>query len=173
MAHDLTRRKCLAGAGVLSLLTAAPAWAKESVVELEWDDLIPGGGKGTMMETLRQLGIVQHGQLQTPFDQETAAAVVTDYDGKQVQLPGYPVPLEFEDTAIKAFILVPYIGACIHVPPPPPNQLVFVRVKEPFEIDSMWDPVYATGIFNSSAVATELAEIGYAMSDAFIEPYFW
>jgi hypothetical protein len=49
--------------------------------------------------------------------------------GQQVQIPGFMVPLEDDSHQVSEFILVPYQGACIHVPPPPPNQMVFVHMK--------------------------------------------
>ena len=169
MPLHLDRRSLIAGLGASALI--GPSAHARAPLELEWDDLLPAESKGLLMDTLQGLGIVEHGQLSTPFDQEAARAVVTDYNGKRVRIPGYAVPLDFSGTGITTFILVPYIGACIHVPPPPANQLVFVKVVEPFENESMWDPIFATGTFTSSAVATELAEIGYAMSDATVEPY--
>lgn len=173
MPRDLNRRDALAMiTATLSVGAAAgSAWARDTPVELEWDDLVPASSKGLLYETLQGLGVVEHGQFSSPFDQEAASAVVTDYNNKLVRIPGYAVPLDFSGTGITSFILVPYIGACIHVPPPPANQLVFVKPTEPFESESMWDPIFATGMFSTSAVATELAEIGYAMSEASIEPY--
>ncbi|MBY8976752.1 DUF3299 domain-containing protein [Rhodobacteraceae bacterium NNCM2] len=175
MRTDAGRRRLLAHlTGILTVAaTGFSARASESPVELEWDDLIPADQQGLLIDTLKGLGIVEHGQLSTPFDQEAAKAVVTDYNGKLVRIPGYAVPLDFEGVAISTFILVPYIGACIHVPPPPANQLIFVEAEQPFESESMWDPIYATGKLSSSAVTTELAEVGYAMSGATIEPYSW
>ena len=48
----------------------------------------------------------------------TPPAVVTELDGKQVSIGGYVVPLDFEATTVKEFLLVPFVGACIRVPPP-------------------------------------------------------
>ena len=56
-----------------------------------------------------------------------ASAVEPGLNGAQVRIPGYVLPLEFEGTRVREFLLVPYVGACIHVPAPPPNQMVFVR----------------------------------------------
>ena len=53
-------------------------------------------------------------------------------NGAYVKLPGFIVPLEIASEGVSDFILVPYLGACIHVPPPPPNQLVFVKATEPW-----------------------------------------
>ena len=56
-----------------------------------------------------------------------APAVVPELDGKRVRIGGYVVPLDFEATNVKEFLLVPFVGACIHVPPPPPNQIIYVK----------------------------------------------
>ena len=66
-------------------------------------------------------------------------------NGKVVKIPGYLIPLHYEAREIKEFMLVPYIGACIHVPPPPANQLVYVISDLPWENDFIWDPIWITG----------------------------
>src|SRR5690606_31134482 len=59
---------------------------------------------------------------------EPAAPVVTELDGRHIRLPGYIVPLGItEAMEVEEFLLVPWFGACIHVPPPPSNQIVHVR----------------------------------------------
>ena len=50
-------------------------------------------------------------------------------DGKLVKIPGYMVPLEDDSEVVSEFLLVPYVGACIHTPPPPPNQIVQVKYE--------------------------------------------
>ena len=71
--------------------------------------------------------------------------VVDGLDGRLVQLPGYVLPLELGKKGVREFLLVPYIGACIHVPPPPTNQIVFVRSAQPFEVRDLYMPVTVTG----------------------------
>ena len=66
-------------------------------------------------------------------------------NGKVVKIPGYLIPLHYEAREIKEFMLVPYIGACIHVPPPPANQLVYVISDLSWENDFIWDPMWITG----------------------------
>ena len=165
----LTRRTLLAA---LAAAAAAPiaAYARDAAIELEWRDLIPAAG-GVTMETLRSIGIVQHGEMSAPAEQPDAAGVTTQYDGKTVRLPGYVVPLDFSGIGVTAFILVPYVGACIHVPPPPANQLVLVTTERPYENTDLFEPVTVTGTFRSSATKTDLAEIGYTLSADRIEPY--
>ena len=90
-------------------------------------------------------------------------AVVTDLDGKHVRIGGYVVPLDFEATTVKEFLLVPFVGACIHVPPPPPNQIVYVKTAKGFDVAGSFDPVYVTGTLKVTSQYTGLAETGYTI----------
>lgn len=96
-------------------------------------------------------------------------AVVTDLDGKQVRIGGYVVPLDFESTNIKEFLLVPFVGACIHVPPPPANQIIYVKVAKGFEVTGSFDPVTITGTIKTDVAFTGLADAGYSMDADSIE----
>lgn len=168
----LSRRHFLSvSTGAAVALTMPRGRAADQPIELQWSDLIPEGDTAVLMETLRGLGVVEHGELSTGFEQETSAAVTTEYDGKLVRLPGYVVPLDFSSTGITEFILAPFVGACIHVPPPPPNQLVFVTTTEPYPSQGLFEAVYVIGTFGTAATGTQLAEIGYALSADRIEPY--
>lgn len=168
----LRRRDLLASLVGAAALAMAPrvASAAAEIVDIEWSDLVPEG-EGLAMETLRGIGIVQHGQLSTGFTQQEASGVTTEYNGKTVRLPGFIVPIAFSGTAVKAFVLVPYVGACIHVPPPPANQLVFVTTEEPYESKGLFEPVAVTGLFETAATDTQIAEIGYVLTADKIEPY--
>ena len=99
---------------------------------------------------------------------ENGDELIEELDGETVSLEGYLVPLDFEATEAKEFVLVPYMGACVHVPPPPPNQIVFVAYEEgmPMQaLDSnMWTPFRVTGVLRAARATTELAEVGYQMS---------
>ena len=68
--------------------------------------------------------------------------------GKSVKIPGFAVPLEGDDgfDYIKEFLLVPTYGACIHVPPPPPNQVIHVILDEPEHFEKFLYAVWVTGI---------------------------
>jgi len=91
------------------------------------------------------------------------AAVVAGLDGKRVHIGGYVVPLDFEATRIKEFLLVPFVGACIHVPPPPANQIVYVKAEQGFEVKGVFDPVWVTGTMKVTTAFTGLAEAGYTL----------
>jgi len=88
-----------------------------------------------------------------------------------IRLPGYIVPIEYSGSGVTAFILVPFVGACVHVPPPPANQLVFVTTSTPYESASLFEAVNVIGMFGVSSMSTHLADIGYALSADKIEPF--
>jgi len=76
---------------------------------------------------------------------KSAYAVVDDLDGQHIRMPGFALPLEFSGSKITEFLLVPWVGACIHTPPPPPNQIVFVSIEEGFESKGQFTPVWVSG----------------------------
>jgi hypothetical protein len=139
-------------------------------VELTWEKLLPSGVPAADGAAIS--GIVEHGDLAgaQPLAPQNLE-LVTTWAGQRVRLPGYAVPLEFDGTKVTSFLLVPYLGACIHVPPPPPNQIVFVRTREPIEIEEMFDAVYASGTLEADLTATEYAQVGYRIVDATVEYY--
>lgn len=98
------------------------------------------------------------------------AAVVESLDGKRVQLGGYVVPLDLESRSVKELLLVPFVGACIHVPPPPSNQVVHVVARRAFEIRDLFDPVWVTGTLSTVSSTTELADAGYRLDAELVEP---
>ena len=98
-----------------------------------------------------------------------ATPVVRELDGKRVRIGGYVVPLDFEATSVKEFLLVPYVGACIHVPPPPPNQIVYVKTAKGFDVAGTFDPVYVTGTLKVASQYTGLAETGYSIDADMVE----
>ena len=99
--------------------------------------------------------------------------VNADLDGKAVKLPGYIIPFDFDAKGVTGFMLVPYVGACIHVPPPPPNQLVFVTTEKPWPSESLWDPVWVFGRLSAMPLSTEIADVGYQMVADKMEVYEW
>ena len=100
-------------------------------------------------------------------------------DGQLVRIPGYALPLEFGGVGVKEFLLVPYFGACIHVPPPPPNQMVFVRLQETYVLNELFAPVWITGRMSVERSTTSLSYVdgqaslmtGYTLAGTGIEPY--
>jgi uncharacterized protein len=96
-------------------------------------------------------------------------AIVPELNGKRVSIGGYVVPLDFESTSIKEFLLVPFVGACIHVPPPPSNQIVYVKVEKGLEITGQFDPVTVVGTMKTETAFTGLADAGYSIDAEAVE----
>lgn len=107
-------------------------------------------------------------RMQQP-DTDKPPAVVQELDGQRVRIGGYVVALDFDATQIKEFLLVPFVGACIHVPPPPPNQIVYVKADKGFEVKGQFDPVYVTGTIRTARQFTGLAATGYTMEAETVE----
>ncbi|MGI9523649.1 MAG: DUF3299 domain-containing protein [Hyphomicrobiaceae bacterium] len=105
--------------------------------------------------------------------------VNTALNGEQIRMPGYLLPLEFSEEGETDFLLVPYVGACIHVPPPPANQIVFVRLTERFKVDDLFTAVWVTGTMKTkqSSKALTLVDgstdvsVGYHIDDGSVEVY--
>jgi hypothetical protein len=99
--------------------------------------------------------------------------------GQTIRLPGYLLPLSMVDRKAVEFLLVPTVGACIHVPPPPANQIVFVRYEDGFEIDGLYEPVWISGEIKAQRQVTELSyvdgdadiDVGYAIDAVAVELY--
>ena len=108
-----------------------------------------------------------------------AMAVVPDLDGQNIRMPGYVLPLEFDGELVTEFFLVPYVGACMHAPTPPPNQMVHVSVEEGIETSGLYDPVWVNGIISTTGKTTAFGfsdgaldlSAGYTMQALKIVPY--
>lgn len=158
----------------LTLLSAAllPGRALASPFrEIGWEDLIPQGVP--YGEIIGQGQIDAVNDTWVPEFDENASKVNTELDGKPVRLPGYIIPFDMGAEGVTSFMLVPYVGACIHTPPPPPNQLVFVTTDTPWPSESMWDPVWVSGRLSAKAMTTAIAEVGYQIAAEKIEVYKW
>jgi hypothetical protein len=111
--------------------------------------------------------------------EQRARGVVDDLDGRQVSMPGYALPLEFSGTKLTEFLLVPWVGACIHTPPPPPNQIVYVKSEDGIEIQGRFSPVVVMGEMSVKPASKELflvdgtakIDIGYSVLANAVEPY--
>ncbi len=98
------------------------------------------------------------------------AAVVDSLNGRRVTIGGYVVPLDLEARTVKELLLVPFVGACVHVPPPPANQVVHVIAQRAFQIRDLFDPVWVTGKLSVVSSTTELADAGYRLDAEAVEP---
>jgi hypothetical protein len=87
-----------------------------------------------------------------------------DLDGVEVKLPGFVVPVEADAKETTRFLLVPYYGACIHVPPPPANQTVYVITEAGKGTrPELFDVVWVTGTMSVKRIENDVAEAGYTL----------
>ncbi|MEO4000481.1 DUF3299 domain-containing protein [Mesorhizobium sp. CAU 1732] len=101
------------------------------------------------------------------------------YDGERVAIAGYLLPLDFDPAGTTEFLLVPYFGACIHEPPPPPNQVIYLKSSTPYAPAALFEGVMITGTMRVQSEKKELSFVdgsdevasGYLLEGESIEPY--
>jgi uncharacterized protein len=158
--------------------------AIEAPLELKWDQLVPPAPPKppkSFLADLGKLGGPDDGMPAPPpmpegrwMSTRTNAGsapppVAQELDGKRVHIGGYVVPLDFDATNVKEFLLVPFVGACIHVPPPPANQIVYVKISQGFDVKETFDPVWVTGVLKVTPAFTGLADAGYSLDAEKVE----
>lgn len=157
---------------LLALLTTATFARAETAGgqarQITWDDLLPEGWIPPSVAVDHFFDAAP--QQTTPM---ADAPVVIELDGQRIRLPGYLVPLTLEGEKLKDFLMVPYFGACIHVPPPPPNQVVFVSLPEAVALEDPYGPHWVTGVLHTATSSTELAEAAYTLSGERVEVFDW
>ncbi len=140
--------------------------------ELDWEDLIPAeskarppsGKQGPMHDYLGEGGLAAQ--------QVMDFSVNKSLDGSNVKLPGFIVPLEVSKNGlVTEFFLVPYVGACIHVPPPPPNQIIYVRSEKGLALESIWEAYWITGKMSVTNRSTRLGAAAYQLAAEKVEIY--
>ncbi len=93
-------------------------------------------------------------------------------EGKMVRIPGFVVPLDDFQEEGAEFLLVPYYGACVHTPPPPPNQIVMVGMagKKAVKLN-LFDAVWMSGKLKIASVESPYGTVGYQLEGLKVEPY--
>jgi hypothetical protein len=166
----LNRRQLFYGLALLPQIARAKGY-----VDLDWADLIPDNKTAgpSILKGFREIldALAATDETNASTAQKVPRGVRSDWNGITVRLPGYVVPIEFSSTGVTEFILVPFFGACVHVPAPPPNQLVFVETERPYDSKGIYEAVNVIGIFNTESTTTQIAEIGYTLLADSIEPY--
>ena len=150
---------------------------------LGWEELeLPGQGVAeiikkyqTQIDAIAEGGPKEKILLKKIQAEMNDAPVNPKLNGLYVKLPGFVSPLEVDQKKgiVKEFLLVPYFGACIHVPPPPMNQTLLIKPKkgQGISIDATHIPVWVTGKMVVDSAVTDLAEAGYQIINASIEEY--
>lgn len=144
--------------------------------EISWDDLIPEDwdpAKQLPFQDVDQISdddprsVVLMNALREIWDK---APTRNDLDGLRIRIPGYVVPLDMLGGRIREFLLVPYFGACIHMPPPPANQILQVRLKTRRDLQTM-DAVWVNGRLREARAETSMGVSGYLLEAESVEAY--
>ena len=160
---------------LLLCLVFAAATAHAEFPETDWLQLMPKADQ----EALERMPEIDHDspEAQGTFTEKGgmkqakglpavmySTKTVPAMNGKDIRIGGYPVPLESDAKGNSTlFFLVPYPGACIHVPPPPPNQLILVRYPKGLKLADIYTPLWVTGKVKVEKVSNDLADAAYAL----------
>ncbi|NNN69399.1 DUF3299 domain-containing protein [Vibrio sp. 3-2(1)] len=153
---------------LLSVLLPMYAQSNEQVLTLDWIDLIPENERNQF--NADGMPALNHDGEMTAA-QSKIGVVRKELNGSVVKIPGFVIPLEGDANNVTEFLLVPYFGACIHVPPPPPNQIIYVKYPQGAPIQQLWDVIYLIGTLKTESVSHDLAETAYVIEGTAIEEY--
>ena len=140
-------------------------YANENYI-LNWDKLVPenaydfvpkDGGSDEMWQDKKFLKKIELAGLK----------INKKLIGKKIKLYGFMVPLKTDFTEslmVKEFVLVPSAGMCIHVPPPPPNQMIFVKLNKLEKARYMHKPISVEGILINTPPIKEVYNSIYEMN---------
>lgn len=172
----------------ISFLAAAASVNSSEVAKdapyrlIEWIDLMPASDLEALLNPPEILSMIEDGSQMDSMDNEetkkllkseeekyfaalTSTKVVQEFDGKKIRLPGFIVPLDFtDDQLITSFFFVPYFGACLHMPPPPPNQILYARFKQGLQIETLDTAFWIEGTLNIEKNENSLGMSAYAMN---------
>lgn len=150
-------------------------------LELAWEDLVtPGYDADSILEKYApQIETLAHNSEQAlalyevmneEFNNAPANPELAD---KKVSIPGFIAPIELVDGLITEFLLVPYFGACIHLPPPPSNQTLYVKVAPDYAIrnEDSYEPIWVSGNLEVDKAETDIGSASYQIQNALISKY--
>lgn len=166
---QISRRKLITTA-LASTASPQAAFAR-TPTEIMWDDLIPPGVPYSEVIAEGEMDVLK--DIWRPIFDANATKLNPALDGAYIKMPGYIIPIDLSNDGLTSFILVPYVGACIHTPPPPPNQLVFVTTKTPWPNTDLWEAVWVTGQMKNEIQSKEIAETGYILEADEMEVFVW
>ncbi len=153
---------------VLVLLLLLPLCLSAAPREIEWLELMP---EAESEAWLNDQSSIDHSGffMPEPFQ---SFKTIPELDGQQVRIPGFVVPIETNaEGELTEFFLVPYFGACIHLPPPPANQIIYGRLNEPMPMINIWDAYWMEGQLNIEQIENETAASAYTMDVSILELY--
>lgn len=156
---------------------------------IEWIDLMPQDDLDALLNPPAYLDEIEDGseqdQLSSQFQLNipkagddryqqalTSTRIMPTFDNQKIRIPGFIVPLEFgNNQMVTRFFFVPYFGACIHVPPPPPNQIIYGVFDEGVRVNHLHEPFWLTGVLKTTLTENDVATSAYTLTVAAISPY--
>jgi hypothetical protein len=156
--------------------TAAPKPAG-TFTEKSWDDLMPRNWdpmaslKGLKLENLKDSDPRAMEALEKMREAWSNAPVEPALNGERIRIPGFVIPLEKSGNKVREFLLVPYFGACIHTPPPPPNQIIHVKAAKPVANMRTMDTMWVSGVMQVRSIESEFGQAGYQLKAEQVAPY--
>ncbi len=153
-----------------------PEVKARGVTQIGWEDLMPPGEEERLAEMyqarMQALYSIAEGSAGDSMVQIGTFNTVKEISGKKIRIPGYTVPFEYgEGAKITEFLLVPYYGACLHSPPPPPNQTIFVKTDKPIKITDLAQAVWIEGVITAETQESDLADAAYTITMTRVEEY--
>ncbi len=169
--------------GIL-IVSSAPAVSADaqSYEDIDWTELMPAEDLSALLNRPAFLDDIADGSAQDSLDsfqqrqledeqaQQYQAAlsstrVIQGFDGKAIRIPGFIVPLEQnEDKEVTRFFIVPYFGACLHMPPPPPNQILYVESEQGITLENLFDPYWFEGVVSIEQKVDAMGTSAYSLS---------
>lgn len=186
MAFSLAMVAALALAGTAASAATPPG---QEFRTIEWTDLIPPDVLEVLMNPPSYINEIEDGSMEDQISSQMKGAiasasddryqqalvstkVIDEMDGARVRIPGFIVPLEFdEEQTVTQFFLVPYFGACLHMPPPPPNQIILVNSPQGLPMEDLYVPFWIAGEMTTSLTENDMATSAYAMKLMAYEVY--
>jgi uncharacterized protein len=92
------------------------------------------------------------------------SARIKGLNNQVVKIPGYIVPLTDDLESFNEFLIVPDPQACIHFPPPPPNQILYVKTKKNLPINITFYPFWFQGRLEAVSTFSEFGKVSYRLT---------
>lgn len=156
---------------------------------IEWIDLMPQDDLDALLNPPAYLDEIEDGSEQDQLNNQfqlnipqagddryqqalTSTQIMPAFDNQKIKIPGFIVPLEFgNNQMVTRFFLVPYFGACIHVPPPPPNQIIYGVFDKGVRVNHLQEPFWLTGVLKTTLTENDVAISAYMLTVDEISPY--
>ena len=166
------------------IVPSAPAVSADAQIyeDIDWTELMPAEDLSALLNRPAFLDDIADGSAQDALDsfqqrqledeqaQQYQAAlsstrVIQGFDGKAIRIPGFIVPLaQNEDKEVTRFFIVPYFGACLHMPPPPPNQILYVESEQGITLENLYDPYWFEGVVSIEQKVDAMGTSAYSLS---------